>query len=172
MSPATSGIDCTSDPSQGPNGTQKGHFRSGFGDGDGSVEDVTVRPATADDLPAVLTLKNASWRETYAHVLDAALLDRLDARLDEQVERAGDEHGAVTRGAVALDPRGLPGGRGPPHAPRGPRHRRVRQHAGARPQRVPHVVVVGGEAEYAQCPHRPTARRDPPRDPLARMSCS
>lgn len=117
MSPATSGIDCTSDPSQGPNGTQKGHFRSGFGDGDGSVEDVTVRPATADDLPAVLAMKNAAWRETYAHVLDDALLDRLDARLDEQVEGwrtalaqgarvwLAEEAGGVVVGMAATAPR-------------------------------------------------------------------
>lgn len=45
-----------------------------------------VRPATAGDLPVVLAMKNASWRETYAHVIDPALLDRLDDRLDEQVE--------------------------------------------------------------------------------------
>lgn len=117
MSAPPAGIDCTSDPSEGPNGAQKGQFRSEFVEGRGSVEAVTVRRATAHDLPAVLAMKNAAWRETYAHVLDAALLDRLDDRLEEQVAGwrvalaeggrvwLAEEAGGVVVGMAATAPR-------------------------------------------------------------------
>ena len=46
----------------------------------------TVRPAGADDLPAVLAMKNAAWRETYAHLLEPGFLAAQEAELPRAVE--------------------------------------------------------------------------------------
>lgn len=48
--------------------------------------EVSVRPVTAEDLPAVLAMKNRSWRTVYAHALPAEEFDRIDAGLADQVE--------------------------------------------------------------------------------------
>lgn len=48
--------------------------------------EASVRPVTAEDLPAVLAMKNRSWRTAYAHALPAEEFDRIDAGLADQVE--------------------------------------------------------------------------------------
>lgn len=47
---------------------------------------VRIRPVTAADLPAVLAMKNRSWRVAYGHALSAESLDEIDAGLPRQVE--------------------------------------------------------------------------------------
>lgn len=43
--------------------------------------EASVRPVTAEDLPAVLAMKNRSWRTAYAHALPAEEFDRIDAAM-------------------------------------------------------------------------------------------
>lgn len=47
---------------------------------------VRVRPVTAEDLPAVLAMKNRAWRTAYGHALSAESLDEIDTGLPQQVE--------------------------------------------------------------------------------------
>jgi ribosomal protein S18 acetylase RimI-like enzyme len=54
---------------------------------------MTVRPATADDVTAIRTIAGASWRETYAGLIDADAIERFLAaayapeRLRVRIER-------------------------------------------------------------------------------------
>lgn len=45
-----------------------------------------VRDAAQADLPAVLRMKAASWREAYGHVRDEEFFQRAESTLDRQVE--------------------------------------------------------------------------------------
>ncbi|MBK4347432.1 GNAT family N-acetyltransferase [Lacisediminihabitans changchengi] len=47
----------------------------------------TVRPATVDDIEAIVDLRIAGWRVAYAHVMSADFLDRLAARRDVEAAR-------------------------------------------------------------------------------------
>lgn len=65
-----------------------------------------VRDAAQADLPAVLTMKAASWRESYGHLRDAEFFERAEATLDRQIEHW---RGIVGRGTtvwMAEDRRG------------------------------------------------------------------
>jgi ribosomal protein S18 acetylase RimI-like enzyme len=47
----------------------------------------SVRPATVDDVEAIVDLRIAGWRVAYAHVMSADFLERLAARRDIEVAR-------------------------------------------------------------------------------------
>ena len=65
-----------------------------------------VRDAAQADLPAVLTMKAAAWREAYGHLRDEQFFRRAEATLDRQIEHW---RGIVDRGTtvwMAEDTRG------------------------------------------------------------------
>ena len=63
---------------------------------DCTLRPVTVRRATADDIPATLAMKLAAWRETYADQRPAAFFARAEAACEQEVDwwRRGLEAGA------------------------------------------------------------------------------
>ncbi|WBL19579.1 GNAT family N-acetyltransferase [Citricoccus sp. NR2] len=87
-----------------------------------------VRAADPADLPAVLAMKLASWREAYGELRDAEFFDRAEATLEQQVEHwAGLQHRGTgiwlaedltdrVVGMASLDP-GETGELGEPGAP-------------------------------------------------------
>ena len=65
-----------------------------------------VRDAAQADLPAVLTMKAAAWREAYGHLRHEQFFQRAEATLDRQIEHW---RGIVDRGTtvwMAEDERG------------------------------------------------------------------
>lgn len=50
----------------------------------GPMSPFTIRPSAADEVEAVLRMKNLAWRQTYAGKLSDAVFDRLDAELPAQ----------------------------------------------------------------------------------------
>jgi GNAT superfamily N-acetyltransferase len=89
---------------------------------------VRVRPVAAEDLPAVLAMKNRAWRTAYGHVLSEAALDEIDAGLPQQIQAwkaslvapgvvtVMAEQTAAAGGAEARDPATT----GPEHPASGP----------------------------------------------------
>ena len=51
-----------------------------------------VRDAAQADLPAVLTMKAAAWREAYGHLRDEQFFRLAEATLDRQIEPVSYTH--------------------------------------------------------------------------------
>jgi len=51
-----------------------------------TVDTWSIRPATLDDVDAIVDLRIAGWRAAYSHVMTADFLDRLAARRDSEVD--------------------------------------------------------------------------------------
>jgi GNAT superfamily N-acetyltransferase len=59
---------------------------------------ITVRPAVPDDADAIVTIRNASWREAYAHLLSPEFL----ANLTDDAERFRDGIARAVRSVTVV----------------------------------------------------------------------
>lgn len=72
-----------------------------------TMSSFTIRPGAADEVEAVLRMKNLAWRQTYTGQLSDAAFDRLDAELPARVANWQDSIRQGTQPPlVAADARG------------------------------------------------------------------